>query len=59
MSPFAELITVATAAVHALRSYQYGNASPDLAQTVADKLTAAIQKALEAQESPAEGPKER
>lgn len=26
------------AANHALRSYQYGNASPDLAEEVADKI---------------------
>jgi hypothetical protein len=26
------------AAFHALRSYQYGNASPDLAKEIADKL---------------------
>ncbi len=26
------------ASVHALRSYQYGNSSPDLAEAIADKL---------------------
>lgn len=27
-----------TVAVHALRSYQYGNASPDLAKEIADAI---------------------
>lgn len=30
------------AAAHALRSYQYGNASPDLAQEVADAIDEAL-----------------
>jgi len=33
-----------TAASHALRSYQYGNASPDLAESIADRIDAAIQQ---------------
>lgn len=36
-------------AVHCLRSYQYGNSSPDLAKAVADNLERYI-KSLEAQE---------
>lgn len=40
-----ELLAVAIASMHALRSYQYGNASQDLAEEVADKLQAAIRKA--------------
>lgn len=40
-----ELLDVLTAAWHALRSYQYGNASPDLAADVADRAEAAIAKA--------------
>ena len=30
--------TAASAGMHALRSYQYGNGSPDLAASVADEL---------------------
>lgn len=37
-----ELIKAGLAAVHALRSYQYGNASPELAEEIADVLEAAI-----------------
>ena len=33
-----------TAASHALRSYQYGNAAPDLAEAIADRIDAAIAK---------------
>jgi hypothetical protein len=33
-----------TAALHALRSYQYGNGSPDLAKSVADHLQAALEE---------------
>ena len=32
------LLQAAEAAFHALRSYQYGNASPDLAEEIADRL---------------------
>lgn len=39
------LTKAAAAAVHALRSYQYGNSSPELAEEVADALEAAIKKA--------------
>lgn len=39
------LMKAAAAAVHALRSYQYGNSSPELAEEVADALEAAIKKA--------------
>jgi len=34
------------AAMHALRSYQYGNSSPDLAAEIADALQTAIDGAL-------------
>jgi hypothetical protein len=37
-----ELIVAADAAVNALRSYQYGNASPQLAEEVADTLEARL-----------------
>ena len=37
-----ELLVALQGAVHALRSYQYGNASPDLAASVADHCTALI-----------------
>jgi hypothetical protein len=36
------LLVSARAAVHALRSYQYGNVAPDLAKEVADSLTVDI-----------------
>jgi hypothetical protein len=32
------------AAYHALRSYQFGNSSPDLAQSIADKIELEIWK---------------
>jgi hypothetical protein len=35
----------AEAALHALRSYQYGNTAPDLAEGCADVLEAALKKA--------------
>lgn len=35
-----EFVEVLTAAAHALRSYQYGNASPDLAKEIADQIDA-------------------
>ncbi len=47
LTPFAELITAAIAARHALRSYQYGNASTELAAEIADSLDTAIRQALE------------
>lgn len=37
-----------TAASHALRSYQYGNAVPDLAESIADRIDAAIAKGARA-----------
>ena len=37
-SEIAELKNLLQAASHALRSYQYGNASPDLAKACADKI---------------------
>lgn len=40
-----ELVKVAIAALHALRSYQYGNAAPDLAQGIASELQGAIDRA--------------
>ena len=42
----ADLVKAAIAAVHALRSYQYGNSSPDLAEEIADALEAAIEAAV-------------
>ena len=36
------LLKVARAASHALKSYEYGNGSPDLARSIADALDAAI-----------------
>lgn len=41
----AGFLMVARSAVEALRSYQYGNSSPDLAEEIADALEAAIAKA--------------
>jgi hypothetical protein len=46
-SKFAGLIRAAMAAVHALRSYQHGNSSPELAEEIADALNAAIEQALD------------
>ena len=43
-----ELVELFASSFHALRSYQYGNASPDLAKEVADKLDAAMAKVLKA-----------
>lgn len=40
-----ELYTALLAASNALRSYQYGNASPDLAKGIADFADAALAKA--------------
>jgi hypothetical protein len=40
-----ELYETLTAASHALKSYQYGNASPDLAETVSKKADAILAKA--------------
>jgi hypothetical protein len=50
MSEFAELIRAAQAGVMALRSYQYGNVAPDLAEEVATSLESAIEKALDARD---------
>jgi hypothetical protein len=47
MSNFAGLIMAAMAAVEALRSYQYGNSSPELAEEIADALHAAIERGLD------------
>ena len=33
------------AAIHALRSYQHGNASPDLAEEIADHCAAILEEA--------------
>jgi hypothetical protein len=40
-----DLLNVAHAASHALKSYEYGNASPELARTCAAALDEAIAKA--------------
>ena len=42
-----ELINAAVAALEALRSYQYGNSAPDLAEGVADALQSALDKVLD------------
>jgi hypothetical protein len=42
---YAELVKAAFAAVHALRSYQYGNSSTELAKEIADYLETAINNA--------------
>jgi len=46
-NPYVSLVTAATAAVHALRSYQHGNSSPELAEEIADALDSAIRRAIE------------
>jgi hypothetical protein len=43
--PMSELIKALTAASHALKSYAYGNASPDLAKSVSQAADAALAKA--------------
>ncbi len=43
---YADLYAALTAAVHALRSYQYGNASTELAETIADSCDAVLAKAV-------------
>lgn len=40
------------AAVHCLRSYQYGNASPELAKALADRIEAALAESEPGQEEP-------
>lgn len=40
------LILIATSALQALRSYEYGNSSTELADEVADALELAIEEAL-------------
>jgi len=47
----AELETLLNAASHALRSYQYGNGSGELAESIADKIDAAL-TALRASAAP-------
>ena len=42
-----DLIKAATAALEALRSYQYGNSSPELAEEVANALENALDRALD------------
>lgn len=42
-----EMFTTITIAGHALRSYQYGNGSEDLAKSVADKCDEMLEKAKE------------
>jgi len=46
-SEFGDLLKAAVAAVHALRSYQHGNASPELAEEIADELEKAVNAALD------------
>ena len=52
-----ELIKVATAALEALRSYQYGNSSPELAKEVADALESALVGALDSRDKELESMK--
>ncbi len=44
--PAVRLVVAATAAVSALRSYQFGNSSPDLAEEIADSLDTAIRECV-------------
>jgi len=46
-SAHTDLLRAAVAAVHALRSYQYGNSAPDLAEEIADALDKAVGAALD------------
>jgi hypothetical protein len=48
-----QLRELARAAVHALRSYQYGNSSPDLAKECADELEALLAQLLAQLQPPA------
>lgn len=43
-----QVIRALTAAMHALRSYEFGNAAPDLARGLADDLASLIKKTGEA-----------
>lgn len=43
--PMSELVKALTAASHALKSYACGNASPDLAKSIAEMADAALAKA--------------
>ncbi|WKA31627.1 hypothetical protein [Bradyrhizobium roseum] len=43
-----QVVETLKAAMHALRSYQFGNSAPDLAQGIADDLEALIKQAGEA-----------
>ena len=52
-----ELIKVATAALKALRSYQYGNSSPELAKEIADALESALVGALDSRDKELESMK--
>ena len=52
-----ELIKVATAALEALRSYQYGNSSPELAEEIADALESALVGALDGRDKELESMK--
>lgn len=44
----AEITRTLTAAMHALRSYEFGNGAPDLARGIADELQTLIQQTGEA-----------
>ena len=52
-----ELIKIATAALEALRSYQYGNSSPELAKEMADALESALVGALDGRDKELESMK--
>jgi hypothetical protein len=47
LPPDHPLSKAAIAAVHALRSYQYGNASTELAEEIADALERALELAID------------
>ncbi|MFT4117444.1 hypothetical protein [Bradyrhizobium sp.] len=44
----AEIVKTLTAALHALRSYEFGNSAPELAHGIADELQALINRTEEA-----------
>lgn len=46
-SPLEQAVRALTAAGHALRSYQYGNSAPDLADAVAADCDAALKRLAE------------
>ena len=51
-NPYDRLFRAAYGALHALRSYEHGNQSPDLAGEIADQLQAALAAATSAPPPP-------